>query len=815
MDRQPARSRPTREVPAEIPPDLRLVPGTLALWAGNGVCLGLPPPAALAGGGCVLAVAGLLLLSWRRRWTRILAGALACAAAGASVAGIRVAGLLAGPVPELAGQSVVAELVVTGDPERGEPRVRGSALARAVVTVPARLVSVTSGRRTYAVRSPVIVRAYGPGWSDLVPSTRVRVSGRLGPGRPERGVVATLTPRGPVAVVAGPSRVQELAGRLRSGLRGAVGELPPDVRGLVPALVVGDTSGMPADLVEDFRTAGLSHVTAVSGFNVAVVFGVALLAARWCGLTRTAPLVGAAAIAGFVLLARPQPSVLRAAAMGLLTVVALLTGRRKQAVSALCVAVLVLLLADPWLARSYGFALSVLATCGILLLAPRWRAALARRLPGPLADGIVVPAAAEVACAPVVAMLSAHVSLVAIPANLLAAPAVAPATIFGLLATLAAPIHHGAAELLGRLAGLAARWIVTVARHAAALPGAAVSWPGGVTGAVTLAGVLLVVLLLAPYALRHRAVTALTVALVAVWAVRPVLPDGWPPRGWVAVACDVGQGDALVLAAGEGVGIVVDTGPDPRAVDRCLRDLGVRRVPLILLTHFHADHVEGLPGVLRGRHVGEIEVGLVPEPRGEVRRVERWARAAGVPVTRAAIGEQRRIGDLSWRVLWPARVIRGEGSVPNNASLVVLAERAGVRMLLTGDLETAAQRALLQQEPTLRADVLKVPHHGSAFQDPRLTWTVQPRLALIPVGRDNPYGHPAPSTLVLLRATGARVLRTDTDGEIAVVGSAGRLGVVTRSTSKRRARRRRFPGPPITVAAEGCRTVPGTWNAGF
>jgi competence protein ComEC len=159
--------------------------------------------------------------------------------------------------------------------------------------------------------------------------------------------------------------------------------------------------------------------------------------------------------------------------------------------------------------------------------------------------------------------------------------------------------------------------------------------------------------------------------------------------------------------------VVVDAGPDPPAVDRCLRRLGVTRVPAVLLTHFHADHVDGLPGVLGGRAVGELQVSGLAEPAEGAATVARWAEAAGVPVRVPAYGEIVRTGDLTWQVRSPRRVVAGS---PNDASLVVLVETAGVRLLLTGDVEPPGQ-ATLAREGIGVVDVLKVPHHGSRHQD--------------------------------------------------------------------------------------------------
>jgi competence protein ComEC len=762
--------------------DLRLVVPALAVWAGCFVATGLPPSAWrwLVGGSTVALVA-----AWAARRRRLaLTGGLLCLVTGTTVAALRVASLHLGPIDELAADSAVvtAQMVVTADPQRVVARSGGSQPGRDLIVVRARVEQVTGRGRGARVRTTVLVLASDRRWADLLPGQRLAATGRLGPARPGQAVAAVLSVRVPPRLVGRPSVVQRVAGHLRDGLRTAVSGLPMAERGLVPGLVVGDTSAMPVELEQDFRTAGLTHLTAVSGANLVIVVGFALYVGRWLGVrARGLPVLGTLALVGFVVLARPQPSVLRAAAMGLVALTALATGRRRGSLPALAAAMFALLLLDPWLARSYGFALSVLATGGLLLIAPGWvRWMSARGVPLPLAQAVAVPAAAQVACAPVVALLSGQVSLVAVPANLLVAPAVAPATVLGVLATVTGPASETVARVLGWMTGVPAWWIVSVAQRAAVTPDAAVAWPSSAWGALALAALLLAGVLLARRAAARPRLLAAGVAVVLVGGVVRVAGPGWPPAGWLMVACDVGQGDALVLDAGSAGAVVVDAGPDPRLVDRCLRDLRVERVAVVVLTHLHADHVEGLPGVLRGRSVGEVQIGPYDEPAPELARVLRWTRQASVPVSRAVAGERDRVGPLRWQVVWPLRIIEGEGSTPNNASVVMLAQRGDVRMLLTGDIEPAAQRALMARWTVPRVDVLKVAHHGSAYQEQRLLDAARPRVALVSVGVDNDYGHPSASTLSALVRAGAVVGRTDRDGSLAVVGPAARLRLVTR-----------------------------------
>ncbi|MFJ1784304.1 ComEC/Rec2 family competence protein [Streptomyces anulatus] len=804
---------------------MRLVPPALAVWTAAASTLGLPGRwvAAVAVACLVPAVVLLVAASRTSREGRsagrsrvVAAGGavLLCAAAGAAVAGLHGADVRRGPVPGLAEEyaRIDADVRVTSDPRTTRPAVRGNHSAPALLLIDAEVMEVRTPNGTGTrVRTPVLLMVaageHRADWQKLLPSTRLRLGGRLSPPAHEGerlAAVLRVDDEGTPRITGPPTWIQRAAGELRAGLREATDGLDADARALLPGLVVGDTSRVPPDLHDAFKATDLTHLLSVSGANLSILLfllvgppGSALSAERrglapLLGLSlRGTALIGGGLTLAFIVVCRPEPSVLRAAACGLITLLAIGTGRRRSLIPALAAAVVLLVLYDPWLARSYGFLLSVLATGALLTLAPRWSVALrARRVPGRLAEVLAAAAAAQAVCAPVVVVLASRVSLVAVPCNLLAEFAVAPATVLGFAALAVAPVAAPVAELLAGIASWPVGWIATVARTGADLPGAEARWPGGWSGAALLAGLTVSAVLLAPRLARRPWICAAAGLLLVLAVLRPVpltrIMTGWPPPGWAFALCDVGQGDAMVLMAGDGAGVVVDAGPDPRAVDRCLRDLGVTRIPLVVLTHFHADHVRGLPGVLRGRAVGAIQTTSLEEPPEQAAFVRRTAAAARVPTLRAVAGEHRRAGPVDWRVLWPRQGPGGAGATvrePNDSSVTLRVRAAGgLTLLLLGDLEPLAQRELLRgREASGPVDVLKVAHHGSAFQDAGLLHSVRPRLALISCGADNPYGHPSARTVDALRAAGARVLRTDTDGPIAVTGTGKELRAVGRS----------------------------------
>jgi competence protein ComEC len=782
----------------------------------------------------VSVAAGLGLTRRRRghavesRWRAALsplaltAAAIVCACASASAALVMRS---AGPVDTWAADRAFATLDarVTGSPRRVSSRWTGP--QRWMVTV--ETSSTTARGSTWHGTATLTV--LGPQeWSSVVTGSSIRTRGRLTANPAGQWPVATLATSHEPTVIAPPASVWRAAEGVRSGLREAVARGSPDAAGLLPALVVGDTTAVPPDLESAMRGAGLTHLTAVSGANLAIVLGAVLALAMCLRVPRPLRLtLAVATVVAFVVVARPQPSVLRAAAMGSVVLLGLWSGRGTRGLHALTAAALGLLIWDPWLSRSYGFALSVLATGALLTLAPL----LVDRMPGWLPRvarlALAVPVAAQAVTTPVVLLLQPGVSLVGIPANVLAAPAAALATVSGAAAAALAPLVPAGAALVAQPGLLAASVISGVARTAAAVPASRLPWPQGRAGSwaaalVVGAGVAaLLVLARRPAAppgrtwwtartgptgrtrwtvqpgrgRRRWAVAAGLVAVIATgvgWAAAPRLPTlwpgAWPPAGWFVVQCDVGQGSATVVRTGPGSAVLVDAGPEPDLVDRCLRRLAVQRLDLVVLTHHHADHVLGLPGALGGRTTREALVNPLAEPADTAQQVVQWLRAAGVSPTLGQAGVSGVAGSsgggVRWRALSPRSPVPGagsgrggdvgddddEGSAINDASTAVLLQVGERTVVVLGDLEHEGQSALLRAWPAdvAAVDVVTVAHHGSSRQVPALYRRLRAAVALVGVG-ENDYGHPAATTTSMVASTGASLARTDEAGDIAVL----------------------------------------------
>ncbi|GAB3702078.1 ComEC/Rec2 family competence protein [Mariniluteicoccus flavus] len=774
-----------RDVPRKDaePRDLRLVVAALSAWVA--MWLATSGNIWLWGTGAVVAVV-VCLIGWARRDLLIVAAALValvCLATGAA----RAHQLDASPLRTLArsGALVTLDYRVDGDPRRTEGRF-GDA-----VSVPATVTAVDGRGRRWGVSHAVLIRSSGDRLEELAAQpvgSRWRASVRLRPTEPgdHRAAFATLMGH-PQSLGPAPAPLRA-AEHVRAGLRTAMATSADEPRALVPSLVVGDTSRMSAELERDFRTTGLTHLTAVSGANLAIMLAFLLAGARWAGVRgRWLTVVGIATVAMFVLLCRAEPSVLRAAAMGLVMLAALGGNPGSgKGLRHLAGAMLALLLLDPWLGRSVGFTLSVLASGGIIACASAWRARMGW-LPGPVAEAVTVPLAAQLATQPVVTAISGEVSMVGLVANALTGPLVGPATVLGFATAAIAVVCPPLAGFTGWLAGWCAQGILWVAHAGAALPGASWRWPAGPVGvALVAAGCLALIVLMGPLLARRWIALGVAVVVVAVLARAPITP-GWPPKDWAVLACDVGQGDAVLLRAGEGEAVLVDAGPEPRSLATCLASVGVRRVPLLVLTHYHADHIGGLAAIWGHVPVGHVLVSPLDSPAGAALDVRRRAAATGASLSVARPGERIRVGAVRWSTVGPVRVPEpaapaargGESSAENDSSIVALAEVAGVRVLLTGDAEPSSQDAVLASGADLRADVLKVAHHGSSRQSEAFVRATGAKVAVASAGADNDYGHPAPAALRLLARHHMTVLRTDRQGAVAVGGPPDRLVLTT------------------------------------
>ncbi len=630
------------------------------------------------------------------------------------------------------------------------------------------------------VKAPASVR-----WPrGAAPGAIVEIDGRLAPlaaregHERRRGAHALLLAS---AIRATGARRGGLLGAL-DGVRGRseralTGGLPAPQGALARGMVLGQDSALPGDVREDFRATGLAHLVAASGANVMLLAALVLALGAAAGLGLSARLwLAIALVAAYVPLAGGGPSIQRAAVMGVAGLVAALAGRPSSRWYALLLAAALTLAWNPRAAADAGWQLSFAAVLAMLaLVAPLLARLRAARVPRGLAEALAVTAAATIGTAPLIALHFERLSLVSLPANLLAAPAVAPVMWLG---TIAAALGQPAAGLAAPVAALAALplgYLTWIADRAAALPFAeiAVRSPGAL-------GVLAIYAAIAAAALgwrrlprqrRRSATIALSAGAIAAFvglAVAGAPPP--PPRDLTISFLDVGQGDATLIQHGDSA-VLVDTGPPGGPLLARLRDAGVRSLDVLAITHDASDHDGSSEAVLAAMPVGLVLDGEEATSEGEVRRL---ARARGIRRIASDSGQVVQAGPLQLRVLWPRREpAAAAGAEPNDRATVLHVRDGEFDLLLTADAESNVLAGL--NLPLV--DAMKVSHHGSDDPGlPGLLERLRPQAAVIQVGAHNGYGHPTPSTLATLRSVPI-VRRTDRDGTVRITVREGRMQV--------------------------------------
>lgn len=678
------------------------------------------------------------------------------------------------------------------------------------------------------------VYAWLPRHPVLVPGDRVAVAGRLEALPDEdsgftdflRGHAARATLRATRLDLLGPGEGPlPWIERLRWVLGEAVSRaLPEPEAGLAAGLLVGLRSRMARELGDDFTTTGLSHVVAISGWHMALVVGVVTALLRAMGLAhRARSLVLVLAIVGYTLLAGAGPSVLRAAAMGLVALMAREGGRPAGARAALGLACWLLLLADPGIVWEVGFGLSVAATAGILVLADGAVGAVDRhtrgRAPRWISEVLGISLAAQVATLPLILAHFARLSLVSPLANLAVMPLVPPAMLGAFTGALRGllPVGTPLDVLLTPLAVLA--WLpltamVRISGWLAEIPLASLELPEPVAHGLAAA---MALVLLRSVAGGHSGgtpdgSTAVERARRRLWAAgsrAPAASDGGARRsararvataatGAVLVAVvafvvaqragaglrvsvlDVGQGDAILLEGSRGARLLIDGGPDPDLLVRRLDELippWDRRIDMALLTHPHEDHVAGFASLAPRYRVGAFAESGMSGPGPSHPTMRQSAARLGIPLLRLARGDRLRLDDALVEIIWPMRggvpeTAPPSGRAVNDTSLVLVVTLERQRALLTGDLEEDRDADLVALLPGDGRpwDILKVAHHGSATATSALLLgSILPRIAIISSGLGNSYGHPAGATLERLERVGARVRRTDQHGTVSLV----------------------------------------------
>lgn len=639
-------------------------------------------------------------------------------------------------------------------------------------TFSSRLVSFQSNDSSYSVRVPI--RIISSKKIELLPGQKFSGSARVIQTEESR-VVALFIVDGVLRIETKPSRWASGLGKIRSGLRRYSGQ--GDAGSLIPGMVLGDTSQQEPEFKDAMKRSGLTHLVAVSGANFAIVSSFVLWSLQFLiRKTKYRVFVTAVFLLCFISLVRPSPSVLRAAAMAAVLLSAFAAKRGSDSLPALGFAIAVVVIGDPWQARDAGFALSVLATGGLLVFAPVVAAKFGSHTK--IAGAVAAPIAAMVFCSPVLVSLSGYLSPMSVFANILAAPFVAPITILGFLAALVSPIAPAISIFLIAIIRVPAQIIVLIAGWISSFP--VLTIHNGTIGFIVVIAIT-AILWFFKKNWRRAAAVVVVIVLALTWINR------WPASEWQIANCDVGQGDSMVIHLESEKAILIDVGPDEKKIDNCLKALGIHEISLLILSHFHADHVHGLAGAIKNRPVGQLWISSNAQPLFESQQVLSILKNTQVVIPQK--GMRATISKINFEVLWPESSIRnfavmpGDGSAINNSSIALIVTAPDWSMFTAGDLEPPAQQEIVRY--VQKVDIYKVSHHGSKYQYPPLMKALSAQIAIISVGVKNQYGHPAPETIAALTRLGAKVFRTDVDGALAITANDHRITVRKAKTKYR------------------------------
>ncbi|MDR1447771.1 MAG: ComEC/Rec2 family competence protein [Candidatus Ancillula sp.] len=646
-----------------------------------------------------------------------------------------------------------------------------------------------------------------------------------------------------------PNALDRFFNHIRSSFRDVIRQVNSPYAGFVLGMSVGDLRHIDKDMRSNANIAGLSHLTSISGTHFMIVIStVGGLLVLLCRKRKLNTFIQLVAVILMISLVQSGESVKRASFMAIIGLLGVFLGRRSQSLSALSFVVICWLLFDPWLSISYSFALSSVASASIILGTKPCTKFLEKYIGETLATLLAVPLVAQIGCSPILLIMNSYISPYSVLANIIAVPFASPVTILSLISCILAPLLPPLSLLVANIAAFFASVIANVANITSSLPFAKLPWVPGVLG-ILLFILLVLLFFLAPYLyrflyskitgfaprevtgfparnramvlklktriLKHRVISC--VLIFCILGVSGGIYYGKThlgmfssvPNNWLIAACDVGQGDMGVVRTGAHSGVVIDVGPKNSGADSCLQTLGITKIDMLVLSHYHDDHVGDLANALKSRSVSMALLDPVKQPDYEVQEVDKILNTNGIAGQNAENGMRGEFGCttsspycVKWQVISVYDNASADGSLvnqgqslakstsgqksaeeddrENNSSIAMIFDVNGVTYFTAGDLEDNGNMGALRQ---LRAqnvegvDVVKVSHHGSKTQSKPLINQLVPVIAIYMVGKNN-YGHPNADTIKYFEQVGAKTLRTDTMG-MCLVGLDADANIVT------------------------------------
>jgi competence protein ComEC len=647
-----------------------------------------------------------------------------------------------------------------------------------------------------------------------------------------------------VKVLEQPNPLDTVFNNLRLKFQENIGAVGIDGAEMIPAIAVGDDRLMEEEVDDASKVTGLTHILVVSGGHFVLIISILGILLGMLYLPRwTKVLFQIGAIFLLIQLVHNQDSIMRAATVCVIGITSVFFQRKSQSIAALSITVIGLVILFPNLAKSLGFLMSCTAMASIVILGPIISKKLENRIGKFCAELISIPLAAIVGVQPLLLLMNDFVPGYSLPANILVVPFVELVTVLGLLSCIFAfvPLIGSALAFITAIPNFFIYRIIMIFYK---LPFAKLPFIGGIIGSLFWIVLIVVVVLLVKFGAnkfgiskpgaskpgtgkpganttgankfskRDNSRILLTanrfleqvkeapkkskVVLIISLSVTLVLATIYlgnffinPPikinQNWLTAECDVGQGDMQVINLGNNDAVVIDTGVEDKDSKKCIQELGVKKIELLILTHFHNDHIGGLKGVVDLVTPSKVWVANDVDEEEQSQSVFKLLDSRGIEYEHAVEMSSTTIGAignvLKLTVL-TALELTGD-STANDSSIGVYIDYRNTKMVFTGDLELLGQGEMLQNAEQLQIhniDILKVAHHGSKTQNDELLQLLKPRVAMIGVGKKNSYGHPNKTTLGKLTGLGATIVRTDENGLCGVILEEGKLKIY-RSTA--------------------------------
>ena len=599
------------------------------------------------------------------------------------------------------------------------------------------------------------------------------------------GISATIYAR-PEDIAVGSTRkgnwLVEAGFKARDRIVRVIGKsLPAQQAGLLSGMLIGYREGLPKEVQQAFSDAGLTHIMAVSGANIAFIAApLAFIFKRLRVRRRIANAVIIAVLVMFVFVTGFSPSVMRALVMAVAALAGQMLWRESDVLTNLSLAFTVLLAYNPYNLFDAGFQLSFTATSGIILFYKSIRNLLNfKLLPAFIADMAAVTLAAQIGVMPVTAWCFNKVSIISIFSNLVVLPVVELITVIGAVMAVVGQAGIIFSQLVGYVNCTLLSFVLYVTKLSADIPFGVLRVPTPPIFDVIFYYIAILFFLwykplyrIKPGIWAYAGVFSLVTAVMLVSALIPARLE--------VVFLDVGEGDSIFIRTPAGKTALIDgggstdktgNGPDvgETVVIPFLLDTGINRLDLVIATHPHDDHIRGLIPVLRDFGAEGFLIPSSPAKSGfkelldisADRRIKTYECKAG---DRIRLDAQTRLD-----VLFPTGGLDITGETLNNSSIVLKLLYGDTSVLLMGDAGADVERHLLDSGADVRADVLKIAHHGSSSSTKRdFLEAVKPYAAVISVGRNN-FGHPSPLVLEELESMGIRAFRTDRDGALTLL----------------------------------------------